>query len=126
MALPIGQALMSVGGTQGAAAAGAGMGGGISGLFGKIGDVLGSDQFMTGLAGMADLNKRNSMGSLLEAEQLFRAFGRSGGGLQEAMSGGLGADPIGDHARADFAAKLRTRNEERDKKINELLDRLGR
>jgi len=138
MALPAGLAMMSSGATGagagtstalgGAAARGgvAGAGGGGMGL----GDIMGmfgkkSNQIDTGLAQLADLSKRAGIQSLVETEGLFRAFGKQGGGINEAMRGSVGFDPIGAQAQSEAASTLDKRNEARDERINALLDKIG-
>ena len=73
---------------------------------------------------VSDVLKRSAMMPVLEAEAMFRAFGR-GGLTDTAKQGVLGENIVGTLAKADAAEKLAERNRLRDQKINELLDRLG-
>lgn len=73
---------------------------------------------------VSDVLKRSAMMPVLEAEAMFRAFGK--GGLTDvAKQGVLGENIIGTLAKSSAAEKLAERNRLRDQKINELLDRLG-
>ncbi len=121
----------SIGGSSGigsaelAGGSGGGMGlGEIMGMFG--GKLKGkANQIDTGLAQLADLSKRAGIQSLVETEGLFRAFGKQGGGINEAMRGSVGFDPIGAQAQSEAASTLDKRNEARDERINALLDKIG-
>lgn len=69
---------------------------------------------------VSDVLKRSAMMPVLEAEAMFRAFGK--GGLTDvAKQGVLGENIVGTLARANAAEKLAERNRLNDQAVRELL-----
>jgi hypothetical protein len=109
---------------SGAGDAIADFGSGIAEGAGKFVDFLGSRKGQAIAGSVTDMLDRLALQPTLEADALFRAFGKQAGGAQSAKQGILGASPIVDMARHRAAESLRERNEARDKRIEQLLDKI--
>lgn len=101
----------------------------IAGMFGKLGGGL--NKFFSSPEGEAttalaiDAMKRQDLLPVLEAEAMFKAFGRSGL-TDTAKQGIVGQDVVGTLAKADAAEKLAERNRLNDEAVRELFKSLAK